>query len=85
MAKHLKTHVMRGIDPIASRYLQLPPHSAPRTRDIGYFIPVITPAKRHNTRNRQKEMPKTSVWHNFCCMNWRKKAALIFYKILLTL
>ena len=40
MAKHLKTHVIDGIDPIVSCYVQLPPHSAPRARGVRYFIPV---------------------------------------------
>ena len=40
MAKHLKTHVIDGIDHIVSCYVQLPPHSAPRARGVRYFIPV---------------------------------------------
>ncbi len=40
MAKHLKTRIQLGMRGIISRYVQLPPNSAPRTRGVRYFVPV---------------------------------------------
>ena len=40
MSRHLKTRVQNRLRGIISRYVQLPPNSAPRARGVRYFVPI---------------------------------------------